>query len=1173
MKQNPLEQLERLSDEIRDEEISFLINGMADAILHEEDRQKERENPREATEREKCASILLRSMRIHLRLDLIRQGYSSCIREVRKDWDKIIDCLKFMECEWDVTNELLGDAVDIILLLGPGRRRELLRLLDFSTRLKIKQRKPLRYPIVDCAVQMANYCVRTKRTNEMLRIAGNLIALSEARNAAEPEKHRAIVLNGLYYIVDCDHELTVRVCDAQRRYYKGIENSGACRFYWFYAAAHVNLGNEETAVPLLKYCYDLCMKVEGETSWFGVRSGILYQYRKLDTDAAEKAEAYLWDAVKKIESGFYHNMDGTADYIAATTRYVLLNRHMQERTLNGLLPEIQRLWDYCASNEQTNTNPEMTVRRAENLLAAYYLDAGYYLQALEHSQNALHSEPPNGLPKKPTDIFIYTNLLLIYINLNDSEQIVHYVQKLRDLYDEYADDEYLLTRVGTLLNTAEKRFEFEEDKDDPDGTALDASRRQIFDFYQTIRDHDVETSESDMANTSFAQWMLTLCSDILDSMTADREELLRIREIVCYFKDRPDTYKFSAVQKCTLYVFMAQIEWQLGSGKALDRLQECLVYADSMDASSEGWISIRRFAALLYYIYRLPERSRAMLDDAFSGITSAWQKATSYLNDHRVCQLMVFIQIQFGICFSMLRACAPAEVCYERVLQYKNLPALVGRERNRLLRLAPVDEQLKNQIFAMQDRLAAAEMNDSLNGTNSTKAIAQELERLEARFAAEFPQNLCFTDISFRRVCEKLPDRAAIVEYFFTLDADNMTDRSDTGDSMKLDIFITAKRNGIAHLEYLKLEGGERIMEQAEAFNRILQDAADPSTAGEKARLRKELYHKLLAPVLPFLDGITDLYLAPDDALCNVPYEILYADDSGLLQDRFKVCRLVCGRDLLFYDDAPSGGSYFILGDPDYESERGEIADSHVRGAKISLEPVDDLPFSGIEAARIGRHCRSRIYSGHAATKYALQDALPCRVIHLATHGLFDEEMETDSLYSSHLVFAGYNKWVQNKTESEYCGNGVLTADEISRMDLKKTELVVLSACQSGLGDTSYGSVRGLLSAFSAAGARWIVSHMWKANDFATAILMDAFYDALQNKGYNVPDALQYAKQYLKNVTIDILSRNGWLDLPDNGRFTKSAIKEAKDMQNWPQNDKPFEDEYFWGGFTVHKSR
>ena len=180
-----------------------------------------------------------------------------------------------------------------------------------------------------------------------------------------------------------------------------------------------------------------------------------------------------------------------------------------------------------------------------------------------------------------------------------------------------------------------------------------------------------------------------------------------------------------------------------------------------------------------------------------------------------------------------------------------------------------------------------------------------------------------------------------------------------------------------------------------------------------------------------------------------------------MLQDQYKVCRLVSGRDLLFCDDLESTeGSSFILGDPNYDSERGERSHSHSRGAQMSLEPVAELPFSGVEAARIGQRCRSRICTGDAATKFALQDALPCRIIHLATHGVFDDQLETDSLYASHLVFAGYNKWVSNKTESSYCGNGVLTADEISRMDLKKTELVVLSACQSGIGDTSYGSVR-----------------------------------------------------------------------------------------------------------------
>lgn len=1172
MAENPLEKLRLLSDKIQDEEMSIMLNRMAEELLHNGDEEQEERDPRRETEREKCASLLLRSMRIHLCLDLIKQGHTSCAAQFRRDWDEIISCMKFMEYEWNVTNEVLCDAVDVILLLDPSKRKELIRQLDFSTRLKIKSRKPLPSPVVDCAFQMADYCFKTERGNEMLRIIANLIALSQERNTANLDKHRIITTHGLHYTVDNDHQLTVRICNAQKRYYHGIIDKWACRFWWYYANALLQTERKEEAVAMLKQCHDLCMAVEGENSWIGARAGALYYQQLLSTKDAVMAEKYLWDIPGKIDSGFYPEMDHTAGYVAASIRAALLHKRMNEQTLRGLLPEILRFRESCAENEELYRTPALTVRHAENILAGYYLENGDYLQAADHTLNALNSIPPKGLDKWPSDVLLYSNLLLVYINLNNIEQIGYYMQKLSELYPEYEDDEATVSRIALLFSTARKKVEFETDGEDTDDLA--EARQQIRDFHRCICAGEAEPAESDMENINYAQWMLDLCSTILDSFTANRKELLCMRRIVDYFLERPRVYKFCDAQKCTCYTFLTQIEWQLGSDKALEHVQKCLSYARSLDASREVRITILRFAAAVFYNYHRLEQSRAVVEEVLSGITAAWQKATAYLNDKRVCQLLNFIQQDFSLCFGILRTCATNQEIYERVLQFKDLPALVGRERNKLLRLAPVDDQLKQQIFLKQDLLADAELNDALNGTNHAQAIAAQLEHMEAKFAAQFPQNLFFTEISFRKVCEKLRNRSAIVEYYFSLNTTAISNRTHDSNVWELDIFITAKRKGTARLEHLKLERGDIILAQAQAFNRILQNPDDLSAASEQENLRSALYRSLLAPVMPFLDGITELYIAPDSDLCNLPFEILHADGSGILQDQFKVCRLVCGRDLLFFDEhGPSGGGCFILGDPNYESERGEITTSHTRSVKISLEPVTDLPFSGIEATRIGQRCRTQIYSGHAATKYALQNALPCSIIHLATHGVFDEEMETDSLYSSHLVFAGYNKWVTNKTESEYCGNGVLTADEISRMDLKKTELVVLSACQSGLGDTSYGSVRGLLSAFSAAGVRWIVSHMWSANDFATAILMDAFYDALQNKGYDVPDALRYAKYYLKNATIGILSRGGWLDLPDNGRFSKVTIQEVKDMRSWSQNDKPFEDEYYWGGFTVHKSR
>ena len=84
---------------------------------------------------------------------------------------------------------------------------------------------------------------------------------------------------------------------------------------------------------------------------------------------------------------------------------------------------------------------------------------------------------------------------------------------------------------------------------------------------------------------------------------------------------------------------------------------------------------------------------------------------------------------------------------------------------------------------------------------------------------------------------------------------------------------------------------------------------------------------------------------------------------------------------------------------------------------------------------------------------------------------------------------------------------------------------------------------------------------------------MDAFYDAWLNKGKDVPDALQYAKNYLRTATIGMLRQNSWFDLPNTGRFSEDDMASVEEMRRWPADLKPFEEEYFWAGFTVHKTR
>lgn len=96
------------------------------------------------------------------------------------------------------------------------------------------------------------------------------------------------------------------------------------------------------------------------------------------------------------------------------------------------------------------------------------------------------------------------------------------------------------------------------------------------------------------------------------------------------------------------------------------------------------------------------------------------------------------------------------------------------------------------------------------------------------------------------------------------------------------------------------------------------------------------------------------------------------------------------------------------------------------------------------------------------------------------------------------LLLAGSNNIWQGKFDLTNVEDGVLTADEISRMDLSKTKLVVLSACETGKGKVDpIDGVYGLQRAFKMAGAGTIVMSLWKVQDDTTSLIMTRFYSYL----------------------------------------------------------------------------
>jgi CHAT domain-containing protein len=300
------------------------------------------------------------------------------------------------------------------------------------------------------------------------------------------------------------------------------------------------------------------------------------------------------------------------------------------------------------------------------------------------------------------------------------------------------------------------------------------------------------------------------------------------------------------------------------------------------------------------------------------------------------------------------------------------------------------------------------------------------------------------------------------------------------------------------------------------------------------------LRRRLWLPLEEQLAGVKAVLIAPDGDLATLPFAALPGGKPGsFLIEEFAVGYVTSGRQLL--DLAATRGhkgeGLLVVGGLNF----GKAAPAEDPEARPRFAPWDALPGTRLEAGRVAAAFRAafpelaapRLVGGAAAGKEALVRALTpsgrrprWRFLHLATHGFFDPPPPTrprrreagrllfagavehatfdrNPLLASGLVLAGANASEDN----------LLSAEEISGLDLRGCELVVLSACDTGLGrQGGWQGVHGLQRAFHEAGARALVASLWSVHDAATSVVMEEFYANLWRKKLPPLEALRRAQ-------------------------------------------------------------
>ncbi|MCC7026571.1 MAG: CHAT domain-containing protein [Saprospiraceae bacterium] len=333
---------------------------------------------------------------------------------------------------------------------------------------------------------------------------------------------------------------------------------------------------------------------------------------------------------------------------------------------------------------------------------------------------------------------------------------------------------------------------------------------------------------------------------------------------------------------------------------------------------------------------------------------------------------------------------------------------------------------------------------------------------------------------------------------------------------------------------------------------------------------KTSLYDLLWKPIEFQIKGINKIYFSPSGLLHRINLSAIPVSNEETLADRYQLIELNSTRQLLndqkfnvkdniavlygginFEKDTSllqneAKSKDFVMASRSINEISFTSIDTSLRGGSWGYLLGTEKEVNALEKIIVSVKIPVRLVKGHDATEESIKMIgklkMPSpRILHIATHGYFFPDpklnvaggvnirQETNvfkisdhPMMRSGLIMAGGNaawKGVSSTNDKE---DGIWTAYEISQMDLTNTELVVLSACETGLGDIQGNEgVYGLQRAFKIAGAKYLIMSLWQVPDKQTSLLMTTFYKKWLVDKLSIPQAFQGAQKELRELGFD----------------------------------------------------
>lgn len=364
---------------------------------------------------------------------------------------------------------------------------------------------------------------------------------------------------------------------------------------------------------------------------------------------------------------------------------------------------------------------------------------------------------------------------------------------------------------------------------------------------------------------------------------------------------------------------------------------------------------------------------------------------------------------------------------------------------------------------------------------------ANAMEKSLSERSADFSAGYTAQKVSYKSLLPLLGDAEALVDIVRV----RGFNQDFTNDSRYVALIL---KKGVEMPMLVVLENGQQMETR---YAKFYQNAIQQRVVDEYS------YDQYWSKIENEIQGKKLIYFSPDGVYNQLNLNTLKKPDADYVVNRYDLVIIGNAKDLAALKSKKATvpkKNAFLLGFPDY----GTNEVSALPGTKVEIDGVSKvLKASGYQVSQ---------FMQQEATEKNVKSLKGPSLVHIATHGYFlqdtdgsdgsvfgvhTENASNNPLLRSGLILAGAGKAISGTGSTDVTSNdnGVLTAYEAMNLNLEGTNLVILSACETGLGDVKSGEgVYGLQRAFQVAGADALIMSLWKVDDAATQQLMTSFY-------------------------------------------------------------------------------